>query len=69
MSEPEVDGQVLATITITKVLTEDDVLIYVDATLPDSDGDLPLVEALGMMELSKDTLIRQAMGEDHNPDD
>lgn len=57
-------GQVLATVTITKVLTEDDVLVYVDATLPaDAEDDLPLVEALGMIELAKDTLIRQAMGE------
>lgn len=58
-------GQVLATVTVTKVLTEDDVFIYVDATLPADaeDEELPLVEALGMIELAKDTLIRQAMGE------
>lgn len=56
------DGQVLATITVTKTLTEDDVLIFTDATCPDGE-DLPLVEALGMLELAKDTIIRQAMGE------
>lgn len=53
----------LATITITKTLTEDDVLVFVDATCPDGE-DIALIDALGMIELAKDTLIRQAMGED-----
>lgn len=60
----EVDGLPLATITITKTLTDDDVLIFVDATTPDDGDDLPLVEALGMIELAKDSLLRQYMGED-----
>lgn len=58
------EGYVMATVTITKVLTDDDVLIYCDATVPDSEEDVPLVEILGMIELSKDTFIRQAMGEE-----
>jgi hypothetical protein len=57
------DDVTLATVTITKVLTEDDdILIRIDATCLDAD-DLPLVEALGMIELGKDTLIRQSTGE------
>lgn len=64
MSSDEVDGVPLATITITKTLTSDDVLMFVDATTPDGGDDLPLVEALGMIELAKDTLIRQYMGEE-----
>jgi hypothetical protein len=52
------DDVTLATVVITKVLTEDDIIIRIDATCLDAD-DLPLIEALGMIELGKDTLIRQ----------
>jgi hypothetical protein len=44
-------------------LTDDDVVDYVDASTPDGD-DLPLTEALGMMRLAEDTLIRDRMGDD-----
>lgn len=59
----ESDEVTLATITITKSVTEDDVMVFVDATCPD-DEDVALIEALGMIELAKDTLIRRGMGED-----
>jgi hypothetical protein len=61
MDEP--DGMALATITITKTLTDNDVLVFVDATCPDGE-DVALVDALGMIELAKDTLIRTYMGGD-----
>jgi hypothetical protein len=51
----------LATITITKTLTKDDILVFVDATCAEGE-ELALIEALGMVELAKDTLIREAMG-------
>lgn len=47
----------IATITISKALTDDDVIVNVDS------GDLPLIDALGMLEFAKDSLIREAMGE------
>lgn len=57
------DGLTLATITITKTLTEDDVLVCCNAAGTDGD-DLALVEVLGMLRLAEDTFIRRAMGED-----
>ena len=60
--EPD-DGYPLATITITKTLTENDVLVFVDATCPDGD-DVPLIDALGMLELAKSVLLDTAVGED-----
>lgn len=60
------DEYLLATITITKTMTNDDVILQVKATDPTGD-DIALVDALGMIELGKDTLIRQKMGE--IPDD
>lgn len=58
------DGGVeLARITVVKSVTDTDCLVFVDATCPDGE-DIALVEALGMLELAKDTLIRQAMGDD-----
>lgn len=56
------DDLTLATITITKTVTEDDVLVFCDATCPDGE-DVPLVDVLGMLRLAEDTFIRQAMGE------
>jgi hypothetical protein len=48
---------------------EDDVM----AAFEDSDGNMPgLVEILGMLELTKDTAVRAAMGdmpEEHDEDD
>lgn len=52
----------IAIITITRHLTEDNVLDDIEAV--DGEGDdLPLTEALGMMRLAEDTLIREAMEE------
>lgn len=52
-----------ARVTIIRHLTEDNLLDVVTAV--GSDGnDLPLTEALGMMRLAEDTLIRERMGED-----
>lgn len=53
---PEPDDLVVAKITIRRVLTDDDLLDYVDAV--DSVGNqLRLTEALGMLRLAEDTLI------------
>lgn len=58
--EPE--GLEVARITIFRRLTDDDTLDYVEAV--DSAGnDLPLTEALGMLRLAEDTLIRERMDE------
>lgn len=49
-------------ITVVRRVTEDDVLDFVEAL--DGQGDeMPLTEALGMMRLAEDTLIRDRMGE------
>ena len=50
-------------ITISRYIEEDGQdLVYVEAV--DSSGDvLPIVESLGLLELAKDTVIREAMGE------
>lgn len=54
------DGIVVARITIVRVLTEEDLLDHVDAV--DGDGNLlPVSEALGIMWLGGDTLIRERM--------
>lgn len=52
----------LCTVTITKTLTDDDIELEVEATTPEGNN-VPLVDALGMIELAKDSLIRQSMGE------
>jgi hypothetical protein len=49
----------IARITIIKVIEDDDVVINTDW----SDG-LALVDALGMLRLAEDTVIRGFMGED-----
>ena len=54
------EGITTARITIVRTLTEDDVLDTVEAVTPDGD-DLPLTEALGMLRLAEDTLIRDRM--------
>lgn len=61
--DEEAPGLTLAVITITKTLTGNDVELFVDAACPD-DSDVALVDALGMIELAKDTLIRTSMGYD-----
>lgn len=56
-------GMETARITIIRRITDDDLLDYVAAVDPEGE-DLPLTEALGMMRLAEDTLIRDRMGED-----
>lgn len=51
-----------ARITIVRTVTEDDILDEVTAQTPDGD-DLSITEALGMLRLAEDTLIRDRMGE------
>ena len=64
------EAMVIACVTITRVLASSgDVLDHVTAA--DADGeDLGLAEALGMMRLAEDTLIRSRYGdgEDHGDD-
>ncbi len=53
-----------ATIKITRHLAEDgDLIDKVRAETADGE-DLPLTEALGMLRLAEDTLIRERMGDD-----
>lgn len=50
------EGLVVARITITRTMTDDDLIDEVDAV--DANGDpMPLTEALGMMRLAENTLI------------
>jgi hypothetical protein len=48
-----------ARITIVKVVTDDDVQVRTDWT-----DDLALIDALGMLRFSEDTVIRAFMGGD-----
>lgn len=59
--EPE--GIEVARITIVRRLTNDDSIDFVEA-LDGSGNDLPLTEALGMLRLAEDTLIRERMGDE-----
>lgn len=60
MPDDELDGVHVTTITITRYLnTEGD-----DIVAHRVDGDNSLTMLLGMLELTKDTAIRAAMGED-----
>lgn len=55
-------GVILARITITRVLVEDDLVDHIVAV--DTDGsEMGLADALGMMRLAEDTLIRARMGD------
>lgn len=59
---PEDRELVVGTITIRRVLLGDRDFVTTEAV--DTGGEtLPLVEALGLLELAKDTVIREAMGE------
>lgn len=57
---PDPEGVEVARITITKLVQDDDITIYADTT----PNDVPLVDLLGMLRLTEDTVIRQTMGED-----
>jgi hypothetical protein len=63
VSDESDDGMVLARVVITRVLTEDDVVDHVIAEQADG-YELGLAEALGMMRLAEDTLIRSRMDQD-----
>ncbi|MCW2759051.1 MAG: hypothetical protein JWO46_2797 [Nocardioidaceae bacterium] len=59
----EDDGYLLATIVITKTLTDDDVRVAV--TVEDPEGDsIALVDALGMIEMAKDSLLHAPADDD-----
>lgn len=62
-ADDEPEGIESARITIVRRITADDVLDQVHA-LDGQGDDLPLTEALGMLRLAEDTLIRERMGED-----
>ena len=60
MTADDMDGLPVARIEIVRTLTDEDLIDYVRAE--DSDGhELPLAEALGMMRLAEDTLIRSRL--------
>lgn len=59
----ESENVVLATITITSELAADGDM----PTTTHIDGDVTLVQVLGLLRLAEDTFIREAMGE--VPDD
>lgn len=46
----------VATVTVTKVMTDDDVLIYYEAV--DADGDdIPVIDTVGMLEFAKHSVL------------
>jgi len=63
----ELDGMVLSRVVITRVMREDDIVDHVIAATADGD-ELGLAEALGMMRLAEDTLIRSRQ-DNHDSDD
>lgn len=51
-----IEDYLLATVTITKVMTDDDVVVCFDTV--DADGDeLAVIDAVGMLELAKHALL------------
>ena len=62
MSDDESAEILIATVTVTRVLTNDRDIIRVVAE--DASGDdLALVEALGLLRFAEDSVIRDRMGE------
>lgn len=68
MPEQVGDELVVATITIRRLLVGDQDLVSTDA-VDAADEPLALVEALGLLRLAEDTVIREAMGEDLDDED
>ncbi len=65
---PDDNGVLLTRITIERRLIGDTDQVF--AHFEDSRGDTPpLLELLGMLSLTKDTAIREAMGEASGDDD
>jgi hypothetical protein len=62
------DGMILGRIIITRVLRDDDIVDHVIAQSEDG-YEMGLAEALGMMRLAEDTLIRCRMDDDEGEDD
>lgn len=52
------EGMEVARVTISRRMTPDDVVDYVTTEDPQGE-DLPLTEALGMLRLAEDTIIRE----------
>lgn len=57
VDETDLDGMILSRVIITRVMTGDDIVDHVIAASADG-NELGLAEALGMMRLAEDTLIR-----------
>lgn len=57
------DVIVLQQVVITRLMRNDDIVDHVTAETPDG-CEIGLAEALGMMRLAEDTLIRSRMGEE-----
>jgi hypothetical protein len=68
MSEPEDDQVVIAQVVITRVMTGADIVDHVIAQAPDG-MEIGLAEALGMMRLAEDTLIRSRMEPDEDAEE
>lgn len=67
MSDPEI--RILSQVVVSRVLTDDgDMVDHVTAQTSDGD-ELGLAEALGMMRLAEDTLIRARMAPADGDDD
>lgn len=54
----EIEGQEVGRITIREVLTEDDVLVYVER---DGSAEDSIVTALGLLSFAQDSVMREAM--------
>lgn len=57
------DLMVMQQVIITRVMTAEDIVDHVCAITRDGD-EVGLAEALGMMRLAEDTLIRSRMGDE-----
>lgn len=67
MSSPDLepDQMLIAQVVISRVMQGDDIIDHVIAATMDGD-ELGLAEALGMMRLAEDTLIRARMEPDED---
>ncbi len=57
---PDYDGMILGRVVVTRVLTDGDIVDHVIAQSEEG-YELGLAEALGMMRLAEDTLIRSRL--------
>jgi len=64
MESEDPDEMVVSTITIVRVLTVEHGLCDTVEAVDRNGDDIPLTEALGILRLAEDTLIREAMGDD-----